>query len=112
MINGIFKKVIAAFMLASLVLTCFSCEKADKESIDPAQKGAFLDITVEAGEVEKFVSDRPYDESKEEGAILAVLKDGYMYKDRVLVAALVKVNKKPEVKNETEENSDNENKEN
>ena len=53
-----------------------------------------------------------YDETKEEGAILAVLKDGYMYKDRVLVAALVKVNKKPEVKNETEENSDNENKEN
>ncbi len=43
-----------------------------------------------------------YDETKEEGAILAVIKDGYMYKDRVLVAALVKVNKKPEEK--TEEN--------
>lgn len=43
-----------------------------------------------------------YDETKEEGAILAVLKEGYMYKDRVLVAALVKVNKKPEIK-ETEE---------
>ena len=51
-----------------------------------------------------------YDETKEEGAILAVLKDGYMYKDRVLVAALVKVNKKPEHKNETEVS--NENKEN
>lgn len=43
-----------------------------------------------------------YDETKEEGTILAVIKDGYMYKDRVLVAALVKVNKKPEEK--TEEN--------
>lgn len=40
--------------------------------------------------------DTDYDETKEEGAILAVIKDGYMYKDRVLVAAMVKVNKKPE----------------
>ena len=52
-----------------------------------------------------------YDETKEEGAILAVLKDGYMYKDRVLVAALVKVNKKPEQK-DNEDSSLNENKEN
>lgn len=36
-----------------------------------------------------------YDETKDEGEVLAVLKDGYMYKDRVLVAAMVKVNKKP-----------------
>lgn len=36
-----------------------------------------------------------YDETKDEGDILAVLKDGYMYKDRVLVPASVKVNKKP-----------------
>ena len=43
-----------------------------------------------------------YDETKEEGAILAVLKDGYMYKDRVLVPAAVKVNKKP-----VEENKEN-----
>lgn len=47
-----------------------------------------------------------YDETKEEGAILAVLKDGYMYKDRVLVAALVKVNKKPEIKCETSNNEE------
>lgn len=36
-----------------------------------------------------------YDESKEEGTILMVIKDGYMYKDRVLSPSLVKVNKKP-----------------
>lgn len=36
-----------------------------------------------------------YDETKEEGAILMVIKDGYMYKDRVLSPSLVKVNKKP-----------------
>lgn len=47
-----------------------------------------------------------YDETKEEGTILAVLKDGYMYKDRVLVAALVKVNKKPEIKCETSNNEE------
>lgn len=47
-----------------------------------------------------------YDETKEEGEILAVLKDGYMYKDRVLVAALVKVNKKPEIKCETSNNEE------
>lgn len=39
--------------------------------------------------------DTDYDETKEEGAILSVIKDGYMYKDRVLTPALVKVNKKP-----------------
>lgn len=72
MINGIFKKVIAVFMLISLVLTCFSCEKADKESIDPAQKGAFLDITVSSHEIKKFVSDRPYDENKEDVTIILV----------------------------------------
>lgn len=50
-----------------------------------------------------------YDETKEEDEILAVIKDGYMYKDRILVAAMVKVNKKPVDKsNETEKinNSD------
>lgn len=36
-----------------------------------------------------------YDETKEEGTILMVIKDGYMYKDRVLSPSLVKVNKKP-----------------
>ena len=40
-----------------------------------------------------------YDPEKEENEILQVLKEGYMYKDRVLVYALVKVNKKP-VENE------------
>ncbi len=40
---------------------------------------------------------------KEENEILAVLKDGYMYKDRVLFATLVKVNKKPEIKEEKQE---------
>ena len=39
--------------------------------------------------------DTDYDETKEEGDILMVIKDGYMYKDRVLSPALVKVNKKP-----------------
>ena len=49
-----------------------------------------------------------YDETKEEGEILAVLKDGYMYKDRVLVPTAVKVNKKPVEKEENkEENKDN-----
>lgn len=46
-----------------------------------------------------------YDETKDEGIILAVLKDGYMYKDRVLQAALVKVNKKPEIKDEAIEDA-------
>ena len=36
-----------------------------------------------------------YDETKEEGVILMVIKEGYMYKDRVLSPSLVKVNKKP-----------------
>lgn len=35
-----------------------------------------------------------YDETKEEDEILMVIKDGYMYKDRVLSPSLVKVNKK------------------
>lgn len=47
-----------------------------------------------------------YDESKEEDEIISVIKDGYMYKDRVLSPALVKVNKKP-----TEEVNDNTNSE-
>ena len=48
-----------------------------------------------------------YDETKEEGTILAVLKDGYMYKDRVLVTAMVKVNRKP-VEKESNENKESE----
>ena len=53
-----------------------------------------------------------YDETKEEGEILAVLKDGYMYKDRVLVPTAVKVNKKPvEEKIEKIENEENKEKE-
>ena len=48
-----------------------------------------------------------YDETKEEGTILAVLKDGYMYKDRVLVPAMVKVNRKP-VEKESNENKESE----
>ena len=48
-----------------------------------------------------------YDPEKEEGEILAVLKDGYMYKDRVLVPTAVKVNKKPEEKTNEEENKEN-----
>ena len=35
-----------------------------------------------------------YDETKEEGTILMVIKDGYMYKDRVLRPAMVVVSKK------------------
>ena len=46
-----------------------------------------------------------YDENLEEDAIIAVLKDGYMYKDRVLVPTMVKVNKKP--KEETKEENAN-----
>lgn len=52
-----------------------------------------------------------YDETKDEGDILAVLKDGYMYKDRVLVPASVKVNKKPEENKDSSDES-NENNEN
>ena len=37
-----------------------------------------------------------WDETKEEDMILKELQRGYMYKDRVLRAALVKVNKKPQ----------------
>ncbi len=48
-----------------------------------------------------------YDSTKEEGEILVVLKDGYMYKDRVLVPTAVKVNKKPEEKTNEEENKEN-----
>ena len=44
-----------------------------------------------------------YDEKKEEGEIIMVIKDGYMYKDRILVASLVKVNKKPEEKTENKD---------
>ena len=52
-----------------------------------------------------------YDESLEEDAIIAILKDGYMYKDRVLVPAMVKVNKKPaEPKEEVKEDNKEENK--
>lgn len=50
-----------------------------------------------------------YDPSKDEGEVLQVLKEGYMYKDRVLVYALVKVNKKPveETPKEANESSSN-----
>lgn len=44
-----------------------------------------------------------YDPEKEENEILQVMKTGYMYKDRVLVYAMVKVNKKPEEKNITDD---------
>lgn len=44
-----------------------------------------------------------YDPEKEENEVLQVLKEGYMYKDRVLVYALVKVNKKPINKEEPKE---------
>lgn len=44
-----------------------------------------------------------YDPEKEENEVLQVLKEGYMYKDRVLVYALVKVNKKPVNKEEPKE---------
>ncbi len=49
--------------------------------------------------------DTGYDENLEEDMILSVIKDGYMYKDRVLTAALVKVNKKPVEANDSEENA-------
>lgn len=39
--------------------------------------------------------DTAYNEELEEDMIIEVIKDGYMYKDRVLTPALVKVNKKP-----------------
>ena len=48
-----------------------------------------------------------YDPSLEEDAIIAILKDGYMYKDRVLVPTMVKVNKKP-VEDAKEENKESE----
>ena len=44
-----------------------------------------------------------YDPEKEENEILQVMKTGYMYKDRVLVYAMVKVNKKPEEKKITDD---------
>lgn len=47
--------------------------------------------------------DTDYDETKEEGEILSVIKDGYMYKDRVLQVAMVKVNKKTQEENEKTE---------
>lgn len=42
-----------------------------------------------------------WDESKEEGIVLSEMQTGYMYKDRVLRPSLVKVNKKEEIKEET-----------
>ena len=50
-----------------------------------------------------------YDPNLEEDAIIAVLKDGYMYKDRVLVPTMVKVNKKPteDTKVQNEEKQEN-----
>lgn len=39
-----------------------------------------------------------YDETKKENTVLEEIQSGYMYKDRVLRAALVKVNKKMEEK--------------
>ena len=47
-----------------------------------------------------------YDPEKEENEILQVLKEGYMYKDRVLVYALVKVNKKPQEEKPKEANNE------
>ena len=46
-----------------------------------------------------------WDETKEENVILVEMKTGYMFKDRVLRASMVKVNKKPiEKENSKEEN--------
>ena len=53
-----------------------------------------------------------YDPDKEEGDILQVLKDGYMYKDRVLVPASVKVNRKPKEENTEDDKENNEKKDN
>lgn len=44
-----------------------------------------------------------WDEAQEEGIIVQEMQTGYMFKDRVLRAALVKVNKKP-IENSKEEN--------
>ena len=44
-----------------------------------------------------------WDETQEENVIVEELQSGYMFKDRVLRAALVKVNKKP-IENSKEEN--------
>lgn len=47
-----------------------------------------------------------WDETKEENMILMEMKTGYMFKDRVLKASMVKVNKKPieQTENSKEEN--------
>ncbi len=68
-----FNRLLAAVVLISLVFACFSCQKSDnKDNTEPTEKGAFLDITVSSQEVKKFVSDRPYDESKEDVTIILV----------------------------------------
>ena len=59
-----------------------------------------MDFNAEVMEVD-------YDENLEEDAIIAILKDGYMYKDRVLVPTMVKVNKKP-VEDAKEDNKESE----
>ncbi len=67
------KRIVTVFILACLSFTSFSCGKAEnKTSVSPSEKGVFLDITVKAGKAEKFVSDRPYDESKENVSIILV----------------------------------------
>ncbi len=69
------KKLFAAVLLISLVFACFSCEKSDNKdnnNTEPAEKGAFFDITVKSQEVKKFVSDRPYDKNKEDVTIILV----------------------------------------
>ena len=53
-----------------------------------------------------------WEPDKEEGDILQVLKDGYMYKDRVLVPASVKVNRKPKEENTEDIKENNEKKDN
>jgi len=47
-----------------------------------------------------------YDETKEENTVLRVMQPGYMFKDRVLRAAMVVVNKKPNEENEKKEEND------
>lgn len=67
------KGIVTAFLLAGLTLTGLSCGKNEnKTNIPPSDKGVFLDITVKAGKAEKFVSDRPYDENKEDVSIILV----------------------------------------
>ena len=59
------------------------------------------------------VVDTRYDETKPEHVVLEIKQKGYMFHDRVLRAAMVVVNKKPEVKEDVIDNKEdvNENKE-